>query len=157
MFYTFYQLLIEKIMMHKWLKYILYYIQVESYRIDYEKNKTYILSKSTAFSRIYNKIYDHSNKFISRLCNMNMHKSTLLSKSKLTTKVDPTLSMQNTTQTLQSFTSNLNTRWRYKIKPRHSTNIGRLQTNLSSEYFRRKPFDAHKRHVRYFLFTLGDK
>lgn len=107
--------MIEKIMMHKWLKYILYYIQVESYRIDYEKNKTYILSKSTAFSRIYNKIYDHSNKFISRLCNMNMHKSTLLSKSKLTTKVDPTLSMQITTQTLQSFTSNLNTRWRYKI------------------------------------------
>lgn len=46
---------------------------------------------------------------------MNMHKSTLLSKSKLTTKVDPTLSMQITTQTLQSFTSNLNTRWRYKI------------------------------------------
>lgn len=109
----------------------MYYIQVESYRIDYEKNKTYILSKSTAFSRIYNKIYDLSNKFISRLCNMNMHKSTLLSKSKLTTKVDPTLSMQNTTQTLQSFTSNLNTRWRYKIKPKHSTNIGRLQTNLS--------------------------
>lgn len=102
-------------MMHKWLKYILYYIQVESYRIDYEKNKTYILSKSTAFSRIYNKIYDLSNKFISRLCNMNMHKSTLLSKSKLTTKVDPTLSMQNTTQTFQSFTSNLNTRWRYKL------------------------------------------
>lgn len=149
--------MIEKIMMHKWLKYNLYYIQVESYRIDYEKNKTYILSKSTAFSRIYNKIYDHSNKFISRLCNMNMHKSTLLSKSKLTTKVDPTLSMQNTTQTLQSFTSNLNTRWRYKIKSKHSTNIGRLQTNLSSEYFRRKPFEAHQRHMRYFLFTLGDK
>lgn len=125
----------------------MYYIQVESYRIDYEKNKTYILSKSTAFSRIYNKIYDHSNKFISRLCNMNMHKSTLLSKSKLTTKVDPTLSMQNTTQTLQSFTSNLNTRWRYKIKSKHSTNIGRLHTNLSSEYFRRKPFEAHQRHV----------
>lgn len=135
----------------------MYYIQVESYRIDYEKNKTYILSKSTAFSRIYNKIYDLSNKFISRLCNMNMHKSILLSKSKLTTKVDPTLSMQNTTQTLQSFTSNLNTRWRYKIKSKHSTNIGRLQTNLSSEYFRRKPFEAHQRHMRYFLFTLGDK
>lgn len=125
----------------------MYYIQVESYRIDYEKNKTYILSKSTAFSRIYNKIYDLSNKFISRLCNMNMHKSTLLSKSKLTTKVDPTLSMQNTTQTLQSFTSNLNTGWRYKIKSKHSTNIGRLQTNLSSEYFRRKTFEAHQRHV----------
>lgn len=157
MFYTFYQLLIEKIMMHKWLKYILYYIQVESYRIDYEKNKTYILSKSTAFSRIYNKIYDLSSKFISRLCNMNMHKSTQLSKSKLTTKVDPTLSMQNTTQTLPSFTSNLNTRWRYKIKSKHSTNIGRLHTNLSSEYFRQKPFEAHQRHVRCFLFTLSDK
>lgn len=84
---------------------------------------------------------------------MNMHKSTLLSKSKLTTKVDPTLSMQNTTQTLQSFTSNLNTRWRYKI-----ISI-RLTLEDSKQICQASTSDgSHSRHIRgMFLFTLGDK